>query len=915
MIKRQKYHLEPDRGLLNDPNGLVFYKDMYHVFFQWNRFEKNHSYKEWGHFTSKDLLHWNWEGSALLPDQFYEQNGVYSGSALIKDGQLRLFYTGNNKSGGVRKSSQCLAVTEDGKTFQKKGIVLSTPTEFTEHFRDPKVWQDGDNYYMVIGAQMKNGRGSVALCSSKDAENWKFELVLAKSKEYEMVECPDYFQVDGQGILLYCPQHRDNESDSSLCSFSAYKEFGFNDIVSGKIEDSNVQNLDEGRKKMDQGFDFYAPQTFTSPDGRKILFAWMSRMEEEEEKLFGAGTHIYKDAEGFAADEAATLRLLVCANGPAVQAPLAGISGVVLVRRSAGPAAYRQMLARALAACGSVPVAELSATFEGLTCVPQLRKECGEKPFPLSEPLSACRRAYRQLRRALDAEWERYFAAAKQMAAKKLPLDVPRAYTFEGVAVGRWLENQRLVRAGKKNGRLTAEQVARLDKIGMNWKKRLELAWENGCASARRYRGSHSDLLVPVHYKDKDGFALGEWIVYNRQRYLSGNLPSDRVERLEALGMVWDTGSILWEKNYAAAVQYHLEHDDLEIPVKYVTPDGMALGVWLGSQRAAYKEGTLTAAQIEKLEALGVDWTNRNDRKWQTAYEAAVKYHAAHGNLDVPTEYIDEDGILLGKWVSRQRYAWQNPERSSARVTPERKALLDELGMNWEKTDSWQHRYELAVEYKKEHGSLAVPAQYRTEDGIWLGSWLSRQKLMLREGKKLSAERCAALRELFQGENTRRLTATVPPACSVREQNWLDNYQSARLYAEKKGSLLVPAGYVDENGFRLGVWISNLRAARKARPGSFQVTPEHIALLDAIGMQWDAREAKWAGAFRRAEEYCAAHGDLLVPVNYKTEDGFCLGDWVRRMRENYACAEKKLTAERIAKLEALGMVWTVPQEG
>ena len=426
------------------------------------------------------------------------------------------------------------------------------------------------------------------------------------------------------------------------------------------------------------------------------------------------------------------------------------------------------------------------------------------------------------------------------------------------------------------------------------------------------YTGSIQDW---DDYKDKDGFALGEWIVYNRQRYLGGNLPSDRVERLEALGMVWDTGSILWEKSYAAAVQYYLENHTLEIPVKYVTPDGMALGVWLGSQRAAYKEDVLTDAQIEKLEALGVDWTNRNDRKWQTAYEAAVKYHAAHGNLDVSTEYIDEDGILLGKWVSRQRYAWQNPERSSARVTPERKALLDELGMNWEKTDSWQHRYELAVEYKKEHGSLAVPAQYRTEDGIWLGSWLSRQKQMLREGKKLSAERRAALKELFKGEKGRRLSAPVPPACSVREQNWLDNYQSARLYAEKKGSLLVPAGYVDENGFRLGVWISNLRAARKARPGSFQVTPEHIALLDAIGMQWDAREAKWAGAFRRAEEYCAAHGNLLVPVNYKTEDGFCLGDWVRRMRENYACAEKKLTAERIAKLEALGMVWTVPQEG
>ena len=239
-----------------------------------------------------------------------------------------------------------------------------------------------------------------------------------------------------------------------------------------------------------------------------------AQMAQQAEALFGAGVHtccadaLSSDAEPFLTDEADALRLLVCVNSPAVETPLTGISGVVLVRRTAEAPAYRQMLARALAACGSVPVAELSAAFEGLTCVPQLRKECGEKPFPLSEPLSACRRAYRQLRRALDAEWERYFAAAKQMAAKKLPLDVPRAYTFEGVAVGRWLENQRLVRAGKKNGRLTAEQVARLDKIGMNWKKRLELAWENGWASARRYRDSHADLLVPVHYKDKNGFCL-----------------------------------------------------------------------------------------------------------------------------------------------------------------------------------------------------------------------------------------------------------------------------------------------------------------------------------------------------------------------------------------------------------------------
>ena len=148
----------------------------------------------------------------------------------------------------------------------------------------------------------------------------------------------------------------------------------------------------------------------------------------------------------------------------------------------------------------------------------------------------------------------------------------------------------------------------------------------------------------------------------------------------------------------------------------------------------------------------------------------------------------------------------------------------------------------------------------------------------------------------------------------MRERNWLNNYRHAKAYAKRRGDLLVPASYVDETGFRLGVWISNLRAARKTRPDSFQVTPEHIAMLDEIGMQWDAREAKWQCALRRAGEYRAAHGDLTVPVNYKTEDGFCLGDWIRRMRESYATHDARLTPERVENLSALGMVWT-PAEG
>ena len=111
-----------------------------------------------GPFIIEELVKWKREGSALLPDQPYERNGVYSGSACVKNGRLYLYYTGNDKSGGIRKSSQCLAVTEDGKTFIKKGIILATPSAFTEHFRDPKVWKTENGYYMVIGAQKKTDK-------------------------------------------------------------------------------------------------------------------------------------------------------------------------------------------------------------------------------------------------------------------------------------------------------------------------------------------------------------------------------------------------------------------------------------------------------------------------------------------------------------------------------------------------------------------------------------------------------------------------------------------------------------------------------------------------------------------------------------------------------------------------------------
>ena len=626
--------------------------------------------------------------------------------------------------------------------------------------------------------------------------------------------------------------------------------------------------------------------------------------------------------ETFLSDTAPGPKVLLCVNAPGVQQPLEGLAGVILVRQSSLMSTFKQMLCRALVAAGSrsVPVFDLVAQFEGLGNGRTLQRDCTEAMtkagsktpgFRQERPMQQTYRLYGKLRREMEARWEVLCQAAADAAAKEGTLELPRSYTIHsGVPVGKWLELQRQVQAGQRPGRLTAEQAAKLEKLGIRWNHRLEAAWEKGFASAQKYRTEHGDLLVPVRYRDKNDFALGEWIVYNRQRYLGGNLTQNRIERLEAIGMVWSTSNDLWEQNYAAATQYYLEHGDLEVPIKYETPSGFGLGVWLGAQRAAHKAGELPQEQVERLDALGMDWTNRNDRKWMSLYDVAAAYYHEHGNLNVPSEYVTPDGVLLGKWVARQRYAYLNPDRSSARVTPERKALLDKLGMVWEKYDPWQERYDLALAYKTEHGDLEIPSVYKTADGVWLGSWVSRQRQALNSGSSaLSSERRKLLRILFKGE--RRPSDPAADHGTVREANWERNFRSAARYARKYKHLLVPASYVDSDGVRLGVWVSNLRAARKNRPDSYQVTPAHIKKLNSIGMVWDARDAKWGTAYQQAKAYYKAHGNLHAAANYKSDEtGFCLGDWLRRMREWDTTHDPKLTPERRAMLDKIGMEWS-----
>ncbi|WP_041087558.1 glycoside hydrolase family 32 protein [Jeotgalibacillus soli] len=281
---RLLYHLMPPVGLLNDPNGVIQWQGIYHVFYQWMPFDTDHGAKFWGHYTSTDLVNWKHEEIGLTPSEWFEKNGCYSGSAIDHEGELRLYYTGNVKDEqGERQSYQCLATSYDGSVFHKKGVVLELPDGYTAHFRDPKVWKEGSDWYMVVGAQSTDEKGMVALFHSKDGLEWSHLGAIAGSGigslgEFGyMWECPDLFTLNEQDLLIVSPQGLEADGLHYQNVYQAGYFIGKLDCQKAAFEHGNFTELD-------RGFDFYAPQTTSDDKGRRLLIGWMSVPDQNEQE-------------------------------------------------------------------------------------------------------------------------------------------------------------------------------------------------------------------------------------------------------------------------------------------------------------------------------------------------------------------------------------------------------------------------------------------------------------------------------------------------------------------------------------------------------------------------------------------------------------------------------------------------------
>lgn len=270
---KQRLHLEPPKGWLNDPNGLCRFKNKYHVYFQYAPDDVNGGVKKcWGHYESADLLSWDFTGTVLFPDIPADADGVYSGSAIVIGDELNLFYTGNVKHPGEnydyiysgREANVIRVTTKDGHTMSPKRVVLRNcdyPDFCSLHVRDPKVWESDGVYYMILGARTLDNTGCALIYRSLDLSVWKYERSIAVLGSGYMWECPDCFQLGESSYMSV-----------SLQGISHGQTEHQNLFSSGYFRD--VHALSD-YTEWDYGFDFYAPQTFDAQDGRRILIGWM----------------------------------------------------------------------------------------------------------------------------------------------------------------------------------------------------------------------------------------------------------------------------------------------------------------------------------------------------------------------------------------------------------------------------------------------------------------------------------------------------------------------------------------------------------------------------------------------------------------------------------------------------------------
>ena len=498
------------------------------------------------------------------------------------------------------------------------------------------------------------------------------------------------------------------------------------------------------REHMDDMID-KADEWFHKVDKRPHIYEAYSN-DPETSKAF----HEFK------VDNSDHLKLLYCIDMLNEGVHVDDVSGVILLRPTISPIIYKQQIGRALSAGKSQrPVIfDIVNNIENLYSIDSIKEEMKvavryyrshdsegmvvNDNFELIDKVEDCKKLFDKLEESLSASWDIMYEKAKAYYEKNGDLEIPATYfTEDGYSLGLWINTQRGLYRGTHNGKpLTQMQIDALNAIGMRWQSIGELSWERYYEAAKKYYEENGNLLAPYSYVNENGINIGQWLVTQRMAKKNGirkwGSSEERSARLDEIGMVWDVPDYLWEENYEAAVRYHRENGDLDVPAKYVDSEGICLGVWLDSMRKSRRTGSrsLTAEQISRLDKLGMSWDDRNNRKWNDMFRELTEYYKDNNNFNIPVSYKTKNGACLDTWVERQRILYRDGKLSDARIEK-----LKSINFVFDVTSSrWEEKYLLLKKYYDEHGNTDISDDL-TVSKASIKTWISRQKKVCQRGK------------------------------------------------------------------------------------------------------------------------------------------------------------------------------------
>ena len=480
------------------------------------------------------------------------------------------------------------------------------------------------------------------------------------------------------------------------------------------------------------------------------------------------------------------------------------------------------------------------------------------------------------------ASWDYLYGKLLAFMQRFRHLNVPSGWP-EDPYLAAWVRGQRQLR---REGRLSADRIQRLDHLGFEWEPRAT-AWDEMFETLVQFKERAGDCNVPSDLPYDPH--LAQWVITQRQLRRQGRLAADRIQQLDALGFEWvapEAPIALWEDKFARLGRFRERFGHCSVPLRW--PEDPALGYWLAHQRQLKKRRRLSAHRIERLDTLGFEW-EPDAKVWDEMFARLGRFKERFGHCNVLRRWPEDP--KLGPWVTNQRML-----KRQGRLSAERIERLDALGIEWElDAKVWDGIFARLLQFKDRFGHCNVP--FGWPEDAKLGYWVIQQRQIIKEGR-LSAERIERLDALgFEwGAHT---IPTAPSAPAAPTTSWDQMFTRLVQFKDRFGHCNVPLGWPED--LQLVKWVNWQRQLISQG----RIPTDHLQRLDALGFEWDPQAIEWDGMFARLVQFKDRFGHCNVPFGWSEDAN--LGNWVILQRD--LIHKRRLSAKRIQRLEVLGFKW------